>query len=62
MVRLEMEGQKPEQDGPKNGEIHNYTADIDAIKQGLWRVVGEKKAYYEYVNIQYSETINYIIM
>lgn len=45
-LRQEIEGQKPENDKPKTSE-NNYMADIEALKQNLWKVSGEKRAYME---------------
>ena len=44
-LRQEIEGRKSEND-TKPSE-NNYMADIEALKQNLWKVSGEKKAYME---------------
>lgn len=46
LLRLEIEGKKNEEENAKSVD-YNYTADIEAVKQNLWKAVGEKKAYVE---------------
>lgn len=46
LLRLEIEGKNIEEEKAKSVD-YNYTADIEAIKQNLWKAVGEKKAYVE---------------
>lgn len=48
-LRQELEGQKPNSDEHKNAE-YNYLADLEVLKQNLWKAVGEKKAYIDTID------------
>ncbi|XP_076117655.1 uncharacterized protein LOC143085280 isoform X2 [Mytilus galloprovincialis] len=54
LLRLEIEGKNIEEENAKSVD-YNYTADIEAVKQNLWKAVGEKKAYVDTIDEKSSQ-------
>ncbi|XP_063413723.1 girdin-like isoform X3 [Mytilus trossulus] len=54
LLRLEIEGRKIEEENSKSVD-YNYTADIEAVKQNLWKAVGEKRAYIDTIDEKSSQ-------